>query len=89
MLGTFLGRTQETHAEVNEGQLYRHTSSSTKTIATFFSPITPTHATSQARATQMGSPPGHYKGVTIDWEITISVHWPPLNGQQSHHPCHQ
>ena len=55
MLGTFLGRTQETHAEVNEGQLYRHTSSSTKTIATFFSPITPTHATCQSRATQMGS----------------------------------
>ena len=41
-----------------------------KTITTSFSPITP-HATSQSTATQMGSQPGNYKGVTIDGTIAI------------------
>ena len=45
-----------------------------RTITTFFSPITPTNATSQSRATQVGSRPGHNKGVTflhIDQAIAI------------------
>ena len=42
-----------------------------KTITTFFSPITPTNATSQSRATQMGSWPGHNKGVQIYRTIAI------------------
>ena len=37
-----------------------------RTITTFFSPITPTNATSQSRDTQMSSRPGHNKKVTID-----------------------
>ena len=43
-----------------------------RTITTFLSPMT--HATSQSRATQatqMGSRPGHNKGVTIDQTIAI------------------
>ena len=39
--GVFLARTQETKGEVVGQQQYRHTSSSIKTITTFFSPITP------------------------------------------------
>ena len=39
------------------------------TITTFFRPITPTHATSQSRATQEGSWPGNCKGVTINQAI--------------------
>ena len=42
-----------------------------RTITTFFSPVTPTNATSQSRATQMGSRPGHNKGVTIDRAIAM------------------
>ena len=42
-----------------------------RTIITFFSPITPTNATSQSRDTQMGSQPGHNKGVTSDQAIAI------------------
>ena len=34
-------------------------------------PFTPTNATSQSRDTQMGSRPGHNKGVTIDQAIAI------------------
>ena len=37
----------------------------------FFSPITPTHATSQSRGTQIGSRPEHCKGLTIDQAIAI------------------
>ena len=40
-----------------------------RTITTFFSPITPTNATSQSRDTQMGPRLGHKKGVTIDRAI--------------------
>ena len=40
-------------------------------IAAFFSPITPTHATSQANTAQAGSQSGHCKGVTIDRLISI------------------
>ena len=57
-------------------------------ISTFFSPIT--HATSQSRATQMGSGPGHNKGVTIDQTIAICrARRPPPHVPQSHNPCHQ
>ena len=42
-----------------------------RTIATFFSLITPTNATSQSRDTQMGSQPRHNKGVTLDRAIAI------------------
>ena len=35
-----------------------------RTITTFFSPITPTHASSQSRAAQIDSKPGDCKGVT-------------------------
>ena len=42
-----------------------------RTIITFFSLITPTHATSQSLATQMGSQPRHFKGITIDQGIAI------------------
>ena len=42
-----------------------------RTITTFFSPITPTNATSQSRDTQMGPRLGHKKGVTIDRAIAI------------------
>ena len=42
-----------------------------RTITTFFSLVTPTNATSHSRDTQMGSQPGHNKGVTIDRAIAI------------------
>ena len=42
-----------------------------RTITTFFSPITPTNATSQSSDTQMGSRQGHNKGVTIDRAMAI------------------
>ena len=42
-----------------------------RTITTFFSPITPTTATSQSRDTQMGPRLGHNKGITIDRAIAI------------------
>ena len=45
-----------------------------RTITTFWSPITRTNATSQSRGTQMGSRPGHNKGVTIDRAIAICDH---------------
>ena len=37
-----------------------------RTIITCFSPITPTQATSQSRATQVGAQIGQCKGVTIE-----------------------
>ena len=40
-----------------------------KIQSSFFSPITPTHATSQSRATQVGLRTGYCKGVRIDQEI--------------------
>ena len=40
-------------------------------ITTFFSPITPTNATSQLRDTQIAPQPGHNKGVTIGRAIKI------------------
>ena len=40
-----------------------------KPIKAFFSPIIPTHATIQSRATQMGSQLGHCKSVSIDQAI--------------------
>ena len=40
---------------------------------TFFSLITPTHTTSQSRATQMDSQPGHRKGVTTYWATQFVV----------------
>ena len=60
-----------------------------RTIATFFSPITPTHATSQLRAIETGSQLGHWKGITIDWEIAIfHERMPQPHESQSHHLCH-
>ena len=59
-----------------------------RTTTTFFSPITPTNTTSQSRDTQMGSRPGHSKGVTIDWAIEIcraSRPWP--HEPRLQHPC--
>ena len=53
-----------------------------RTITTFFSPITPTNATSQSRDTQMGSRPGHNKGVIIDRAIAICR----ACGPQPHEP---
>ena len=55
-----------------------------RTITSSFSPITPNHATSQSRATQMGFPLGHCTVVTIDHTIAICHGhrlWP-------HHPYH-
>ena len=61
-----------------------------RTIITSYSPTNPTHATSQSRATQMGSGPGHNKGVTIDQTIAICrARRPPPHVPQSHNPCHQ
>ena len=61
-----------------------------RTITTFFIPITPTHATSKSRATQMCSWLKHNKGLTIDQVITISraCRLRP-HGPQSHNPFHQ
>ena len=60
-----------------------------RTITTFFSPITPTNATSQSRDTQMGSRPRHNKGVTIDRAITICrARRPRLHGPRPQQPCH-
>ena len=59
------------------------------TITTIFSLITPTNATSQSRDTQMGSQPGHNKGVTIDQAIVICrARRPRPHGSQPQHPCH-
>ena len=58
-----------------------------RTIRTFFSPIVPTHTTSQSRAIQMHTWPGHCKGVTIDWATAIyRAHMPRPSGPQS--PLH-
>ena len=43
-----------------------------RTITAFFSPITPTNATSQSTHTHMGSRPEHNKGVTIDRAIAYT-----------------
>ena len=64
--GFFLARSQET-----KGKLLMDNSTATqthqqRTITISFSPITPTYATSQSRATKMGSQPRHNKGVTIN-----------------------
>ena len=57
-----------------------------RTITTFFNPITP-NATSQSRDTQMGSRPGHNKGVTIDQAIAICCgRRPRPHGQRPQHP---
>ena len=37
-----------------------------RAITTFFSPMAPTNATSQSKATQMGSQVGHSEGVTLN-----------------------
>ena len=58
-----------------------------RTITTFFSPTTPTNATSQSRHTQMGPRLGHKKGVTIDRAIAIfraRRPWP--HGPRPQHP---
>ena len=62
-----------------------------RAITTFFGPITPINATSQSRDTQMGSRPGHNKGVTIDQAIAISrARRPhPPHGPRPQHPCHR
>ena len=60
-----------------------------RTITTFFNPITPTNATSQSKDTQMGSRPGHNKGVTIDRPTAICRACRPRpHGPQPQHPCH-
>ena len=59
-------------------------------ITTFFSPITPTNATSQSRDTQMGPRLGHNKGVTIDRAVAICrAHRPRPYGPGPQHPCHR
>ena len=59
-----------------------------RTITTFFSPISPTNATSQSRDTQLGSLLGHNKGVTIDQAIAICRARRPLpHGPRPKHPC--
>ena len=61
-----------------------------RTITSFFSPITPTHATSQSRATQMGSQPRLNKRVTIDRAIAICRACKPLtHGPRPYHLCHR
>ena len=57
---TFLARAQETSGKAHPQR-----------TTTFFSPITPTNATSQSRDTQMGPRLGHKKGVTTDRAIAI------------------
>ena len=50
---------------------------SQRTMTTFFSPITPTHTTSQSRTTKVDSQLGHNIGVIIDRAIAIySAHRP-------------
>ena len=44
-----------------------------RTMTTFFSPIAPTHATSQSRTTQVGSRSRRCKRVTIDLAMTNFV----------------
>ena len=62
-------------------QAYQH-----RAITIFFSPITPTHATSPSRATQMGS----CKGVTTDQTIAFwPARRPQCGGPRLHRPCHQ
>ena len=57
-----------------------------RTITTFFSPITPTNATSQSRDTQMGPRLGHNKGVTIDRAVAICrAHRPRPHGPGPQH----
>ena len=65
VFGAFLARTQETQVKLLMDS-NTATQAKQQTIATFFSSVTPTHGTSQSRAAQMGSQPGHCKGVTID-----------------------
>ena len=61
-----------------------------RTITTFFSPITPTNATSQSRDTQMGPRLGHKKGVIIDRAIAIChARKPRPHGPRPQHPCHR
>ena len=87
--GFFLARSQET-----KGKLLMDNSTATqthqqRTITIFFSPITPTHATSQSRAKEMGSRPGHCKGVPIDQEIRFfHARRSVPCGPQFYHPCH-
>ena len=45
----------------------------TKNNQSFLSPITHTHAKTQSTTTQMGSQPGHCKGVTINRAIAICL----------------
>ena len=66
---TFLARTEDREKSLdNSTATQAHPQ---RTITTFFSPITPTNATRQSRDTQMGSQPGHNKGVTIDQALAI------------------
>ena len=45
---------------------------------------------SQSRDTQMGSQPGHNKGVTIDRAIAICrARRPQPHGRRPQHPCHR
>ena len=61
-----------------------------RTIITFFSPITPTNATSQSRDKQMGPRLGHKKGVTIDRAIAICrARRSRPHGPRPQHPCHR
>ena len=78
VLGAFLARTQETQKSL-KGNTATQTNQE-RTMTTFLSHITPTHRTSQLRATQMDSRPAHSKWVTIDQAIGIcraSRPWPP------------
>ena len=61
-----------------------------RTITTFFSPIAPPNATCQSRDTEMGSQPGHNKGVTIGLAIVICcARRPRPHGPRLQHPCHR
>ena len=66
MLRTVLARTRNTHGEIVEDNNTTIKARPQITMTNFLSPITPTRATSQSRATQVGFLPGHYKGITID-----------------------
>ena len=74
-------------------KLLKHTATQAhrqRRITTFFSPITPTNATSQSRDTQMVSRPGHKKGVTIDRAIAICRERRRRpHGPRPQHPCHR
>ena len=70
VLGVVLARTQEHREKLLKDSNTTTRAHQQRTITIFFRPISP-NATSQSRATQVDSQPGHCQGVTIDWAIAI------------------